>query len=54
MMVTRSTDRCPAGLDPSEWRLFLRLVDAHLAIAEQKRAAVQAAILEYSKQRRPW
>lgn len=50
----KPSDRCPAGLDPAEWRIFLRLVDTNLAIAEQKRAAVQAAILEYSKQRRPW
>lgn len=52
MMATN--DRCPPGLDPAEWRIFLRLVQTHQAIAEQKHAAVQAAMLAYAKQRRAW
>ena len=54
MMLKSTSDRCPNGIDPLEWRIFLRLVKTHQAIALSKHEEVQAAMLAYSKQRRPW
>lgn len=42
-------DPCPAHIDPTEWKVFLRLLEMHKARAT---AAVERAYLEATKRRR--